>query len=107
MNYLTFLYDSLFFTKLMHMRKLLLIATLILCTVLGFAQSRLITGKVTDEGGAGVSGASVNVKGSTYGVSADATGVFKINAKAGDVLVVSATNYTTKKYVLPNWVFTM
>ena len=58
-----------------------------------FAQSRVITGRVTDEAGAGIAGASVVIKGTSTGVSADASGAFRINAKTGDVLVISATNY--------------
>jgi TonB-linked SusC/RagA family outer membrane protein len=57
------------------------------------AQTRPITGKVVDETGLPVSGASIVIKGTTTGTSADATGNFTINAKTRDVLVISATNY--------------
>lgn len=75
------------------MRKLLMAMSLVLCSVLAMAQSRVITGRVIDESGAGVGGASVNIKGSTSGVSADAAGNFRINARTGDILVITATNY--------------
>ena len=58
-----------------------------------YAQQRPITGRVVDETAQPVSGASVTIRGTTTGVSASATGEFKINAKTGDVIVVSALNY--------------
>lgn len=82
----------------MHMRKFVSIFTmLMLVTVLAFAQTRQITGRVLDETGQPVAGASVGIKGSAVGASADAQGNFRINAKTGDVLVVTATNYGSKE----------
>ncbi len=76
------------------MRKvLLMVIVLVLTTAMAIAQPRNITGRVTDETGAPVSGASVVIKGTTTGVSANENGDFRINATSGDVLVVSATNY--------------
>nr|MBA2760550.1 TonB-dependent receptor plug domain-containing protein [Segetibacter sp.] len=76
------------------MRKvLLMVIVLVLTTAMAIAQPRNITGRVTDEIGAPVSGASVVIKGTTTGVSANENGDFRINATRGDVLVVSATNY--------------
>lgn len=75
------------------MRKFLLLSWLVLGSLITFAQSRPITGQVTDGTGAAIPGASVTLKGTSGGVSADANGMFRINAKTGDVLVISATNY--------------
>lgn len=73
------------------MRRVLLLFTMMICAaVLATAQTRTITGRVSDESGQAISGASVIVRGTTSGVSADADGNFKINAKTGDILVVSA-----------------
>ena len=47
---------------------------LMLCGVFAFAQSRVVSGKVTDKDGNPVPFASVKVKGSKTGLSADATG---------------------------------
>jgi TonB-linked SusC/RagA family outer membrane protein len=80
------------------MRKTLsLLAMFMLVSVLAFAQIRQITGRVTDEAGQPVSGASVIVKGSSIGASADADGNFKINARTGDVLVITAVGAPSKE----------
>jgi TonB-linked SusC/RagA family outer membrane protein len=80
------------------MRKIVSFCTmLMLCSVLALAQTRPITGRVLDEAGQPVSGASVSVKGSTSGVSADADGAFRINAKTGDVLVITAVGAPKKE----------
>ncbi|KAK6033539.1 TonB-dependent receptor plug domain protein [Ostertagia ostertagi] len=62
-----------------------------------FSQTRAITGIVRDAKGDPVPFASVKIKGGKTGVSADANGQFSINAKQGDVLVVSATDITAKE----------
>lgn len=64
---------------------------------MAFAQPGPISGKVPDEGGVPVSGASIQAKGSTTGTSADAAGAFKINAKTGDVLEISAIGSSSKE----------
>ncbi|GEO11651.1 SusC/RagA family TonB-linked outer membrane protein [Segetibacter aerophilus] len=53
------------------------------------AQTRRITGRVVDEAGQPVSGATVLVRGSSNGTSANENGDFSISAKTGDVLVIS------------------
>ncbi len=58
------------------------------------AQTRLITGKVTDGKGAPVSGATVKTQGGTS-VAADENGNFKINAQSGEVLTVTSTDFGT------------
>ena len=74
-------------------RFLSLFTMLMLCGMLAFAQSRVVSGKVTDESGNPVSFATVKVKGSPTGLSADANGAFTIRVKAGDVLVISGTSF--------------
>jgi TonB-linked SusC/RagA family outer membrane protein len=83
-------------------KSLLMLATLLLVTVVAFSQVRSITGKVVDETGTAVSGATVLIKGTTNGVSANTNGEFTINAKRGDVLVVSSTNYGTSEVTVGN-----
>jgi TonB-linked SusC/RagA family outer membrane protein len=78
------------------MRKMLFLMVMSLFTVIvASAQSRVISGTVKDEKGEPVPFASILVKGTKTGVAADATGAFKINAKTGDVLVISAVNFKT------------
>jgi TonB-linked SusC/RagA family outer membrane protein len=66
---------------------------LMLSGVLAFAQSHVITGKVIDDNGSPVSGASVIIKGTSRGIPANTEGVFSINAKPSDVLVITAANF--------------
>lgn len=54
-------------------------------------------GRVTDEKGAPLPGATVKIKGSKAGVSTDANGEFTIEAPAGAVLVVSYLGYEDKE----------
>ena len=80
------------------MRKLgLLFPVLLLCILTATGQNRTVTGKVVDENGLPVAGASVQIKGGKKGVSADAEGNFKINAATGDVLLISAINFTPRE----------
>ena len=78
----------------MHMRRFLSLFTmLMLCGVLAFAQSRVVSGKVTDKDGNPVSFASIKVKGAATGLSADANGAYSIKVNAGDVLVISGASF--------------
>lgn len=76
------------------MRKIL---TLLICTVLisqiGFAQAKTITGRVIDEKGDAVAGASILLKGTKTGTTTDADGNYSISVPAAvKTLVVSAIN---------------
>jgi TonB-linked SusC/RagA family outer membrane protein len=74
-------------------RFLSLFTMLMLCGVLAFSQSRVVSGKVIDKDGNAISFASVTIKGTKVGVSSDANGAYSIRAKSGDVLQISATGY--------------
>ncbi|MEP6595655.1 MAG: carboxypeptidase-like regulatory domain-containing protein, partial [Ginsengibacter sp.] len=74
-------------------RFLTLFIMLILFGVLTFAQNRVLNGKVIDEKGDPVSGASIIIKGTSRGTSANGTGDFKISAKTGEVLQITAANF--------------
>ncbi len=54
---------------------------LILGGAMTFAQSRVVTGKVVDEKGDPVVGASVIIKGTPRGIPANAAGEFSISAR--------------------------
>jgi TonB-dependent starch-binding outer membrane protein SusC len=54
---------------------------------------KTVTGKITNDGGLGLSGVSVNVKNTSKGVVTDANGNFSIDVPAGTVLVVSSVGY--------------
>lgn len=56
-----------------------------------------ITGTITDNNGKPMPGVTVLVKGDKKGVATDASGMFTINAKNGDVLVFSMIGFKTKE----------
>ncbi len=63
----------------------------------GLAQTTTVTGKVTDDKGNPLSGASVLEKGTKNGVSADVNGAFSIKVKTGANLVVSAIGFENQQ----------
>lgn len=66
---------------------------LMLCGVLAFAQSRVVSGKVTDNNGKPVPFASISIKGKGTGITSDVNGEYRINVNQGDVLVISQLNF--------------
>ena len=62
---------------------------------IGFAQSKIITGNITDETGLPLPGVSVIIKNTTTGTTTDFNGDYNISANAGDILVFSYIGYTT------------
>ena len=76
------------------MRKILaLVAVFMLYSAWSMAQTKTITGKVTDQQGNPVPFATIKVKGTTKGVAADAQGNFTLQAQPNDVLLVTAVSY--------------
>jgi TonB-linked SusC/RagA family outer membrane protein len=80
------------------MRKLVV---MILCATLAFtqsfAQNRTVTGKVTDDKGAAIAGASVVAKSSKGGTTTAADGTFKLTVpNTVKVLTISSLNYVQK-----------
>jgi len=72
------------------MRKIAsLVVMLMLFQLIAFSQDRTITGVIKDEAGLIVPGASVRIKGTKVGTAADNQGQFRIQAKAGDVLLIT------------------
>lgn len=69
-----------------------LFTMMMLCSVLSFAQSRVVSGTVTDANGNGVAFASVVIKGGG-GVSTDVNGAYSIRVNPGDVLLISQGSY--------------
>src|SRR5579862_693888 len=82
------------------MRKFLSLVTVLLICLAAFAQTKNVTGKITDQQNQPVPFASIRIKGTRVGVSADADGSFAIKVKAGDVLVVTGTGVTSKEYTV-------
>lgn len=62
-----------------------------------------ITGTVLEEGSnTGIPGATVQVKGTTRGAATDVDGKFSLDAKSGEVLVISSIGYVSKQITLGN-----
>src|SRR5580765_8199362 len=80
------------------MRKFLsLFAVLVLCSVLAFAQTKVVKGKVTDAQGQPIPFSTIRVKDTKVGTAADADGNFSIKAKTGDVLTISGAGIASKE----------
>jgi TonB-linked SusC/RagA family outer membrane protein len=82
------------------MRKL---ATMLLCLLLAASQlwaqtTKTITGKVTDDKGAAIASASVSIVGSHASTITNAIGEFKISAKVGDEVIITAISFTNGKF---------
>lgn len=56
-----------------------------------------VKGKVLDATGKPISGVNIAVKGTSKGTQSDALGNFTLDAKSGDVLVVSSVGYKSKE----------
>lgn len=61
------------------------------------AQQKVVTGKVTDDAGLPLPGASVKVKGTNIGASTGADGNYSIRANAGQILVFSFIGSVTQE----------
>lgn len=77
------------------MRKLTVMLLVCLITIgQAWAQTRTVTGKVTDEKGDPIVGASVTVKGTNVGTTTDDAGVFKLDVPAtAKTLTISSVNF--------------
>src|SRR5580658_6085674 len=85
------------------MRKLLLFLSIWLGGLLvANAQTREVTGKVTDNAGAPVPYATVQIKGSKVTSVADADGNFTIKAATGDVLVITSSGTARREVAIQN-----
>lgn len=84
------------------MRKKLLLSfcVLMLTTVSILAQVPTVTGKVTDDKGKPIEGASVVEKKSQRGTATDANGVFHLSAKAGTTIVISGVGFAKQEIVV-------
>lgn len=85
--------------KIYKMQKQMLVSMLLLFVFFsGFSQERKVSGRVADEGSAGMPGVNILVKGTATGTVSDSQGNFNINVPASDaVLVFSFVGYLTKE----------
>jgi TonB-linked SusC/RagA family outer membrane protein len=90
-----------------RLRQLVLTMVICICSLGMFAQGisaqRNVMGKVTDEKGQPLIGASISVKGTNTGTATDSDGSFSIDFKTTDAtLVVSYIGYITKEMAIGN-----
>ena len=80
------------------LRVLLLCPLLMLIMQQSWAQNKTVTGKVSDEKGGPIAGASVLAKGTSIGTSTDATGSFSLSVPGGtNTLVISYVGYASQE----------
>jgi TonB-linked SusC/RagA family outer membrane protein len=84
------------------MRTFLLLSWLCLSGLLAAAQTRTITGKITDQKtGAGIPGVSVSINSATRGTTTDAAGAFSITVPAKTfTLLISSVGYLSQEVPL-------
>src|SRR6202011_3407282 len=87
-------------TKLICMRKSLLLISLLTISCLLHAQIT-ITGKVVDAvNGTPLAGVSVKIRSTKAGTSTNNEGVFKLQARSDDILEISIVGYGTQNFPL-------
>ena len=85
------------------MNKLLLfLSVLFFIPVALIAQTKTITGKVTDDTGAPVAGVNVTVKGAKKGTQTDKDGNYSITVTGNPEIVFTSVSYTSKTLVVGN-----
>lgn len=77
-------------------RILSLLTVLMLWGVLAFAQSRVVTGRVSDDLGSAVSRATISETGTTNAVAADANGNYSITIQQNGRVTVSSANFVSQ-----------
>jgi TonB-linked SusC/RagA family outer membrane protein len=74
-----------------------------LCFALpAFSQNIRVKGRVTNESGQPVARATIAVKGSTGGATADDNGNYEVTAPSNGTLIISAINFTTQEVKINN-----
>lgn len=80
------------------MKKIALLLVLFFCINQAFSQDRTITGKISDEEGMGLPGATVQLKGTTKGIISDMDGNYSITVSTDEgILVFSYIGYTSQE----------
>lgn len=78
--------------------KAIVLPCLLLLSLTGFSQEKIISGKVTDPGGSGIPGVSVTAKGSSVGTQTGTDGTFRLSVRSSvTVLVFSSVGYATQE----------
>jgi TonB-dependent starch-binding outer membrane protein SusC len=82
--------------------KVALMAITMLVSVGVYAQDKTVTGKVTDDGGSGLPGVTVAVKGTNKGTQTDVNGTYKIAVPSNATLSFSFVGFATQSIAVGN-----
>ncbi|MDR1518241.1 MAG: SusC/RagA family TonB-linked outer membrane protein, partial [Dysgonamonadaceae bacterium] len=80
----------------------LVLTVFLSCSLVALAQTREVTGKVSDNIGEAIIGANVVVKGSTVGTATNTDGTFSLRTEPNVTLVVSYLGYKTQELAVGN-----
>ena len=80
----------------MKQKFLLSLVWCLLLVTTAWAQTRAVTGRITDVDGSGLPGVTVLERGTTNGVSTSADGTFSLTVQPGATLVISSIGYNTQ-----------
>ncbi|HYH14711.1 MAG TPA: TonB-dependent receptor plug domain-containing protein, partial [Flavisolibacter sp.] len=72
-----------------------MLVAVLLCSICTFAQTKTITGRVTEQDGKGIPGVTVSVRGTSNAVQTKDDGTFSISAEDSSTLVFSSVGYTS------------
>src|SRR3982750_3078327 len=75
----------------------LMVGLFMLFTITATAQTRTISGKITDPAGSPIPNASIRIKGTSTGTSADLTGSFHLNVSKMAPLIITAIGFEMKE----------
>lgn len=84
------------------MKPLLIVIIFLLNGILSYAQTTNIEGVIKTSTGEALPGATIIIKGSTNGTTADFNGSFSLRARSGDILLVSFIGYETSEIAVEN-----
>jgi len=85
------------------MKKILLTCFMLVFVLYAWAQDRTVSGKVSDETGAGLPGVNISIKGTSQGVISDVDGMYNISVPSDkNVLVFSFIGMETKEVLIGN-----
>ena len=79
------------------MRRISLLLSFLLLTASLWAQERTVSGRITDNNGSPIAGATITVKGTNVAVQSGTNGSFSINAATGNTLVISNVGFANQE----------
>lgn len=83
--------------KKFFLSRLFIFLSFLMSVLFSFAQTKTITGIISDADGVPLENVSVTVKGGTLGTTTNSKGVYTIQGNEGDILVFSIVGYTPQE----------